>query len=116
MRIWQALALVGLCAAGAAAGVFVASEKPDGLERVLLDLGITGREQKPQPAGAETKVPASVSSMGEAGMSGERPRQAHVEALLAFFGALLVGGVLFGVGRVLRIMAVRSKSNAPRAD
>jgi hypothetical protein len=70
--LWVALLVAALAAA---VGVFVTSERPDGLERVSQDLGIAGREAPPR----------------------SRVRR----SALALVGALAVAGLAIGVGRLL---------------
>jgi len=78
--LWVALLVAAL---GAAVGVYVASDKPDGLERVSQDLGLT--------AGAD----------GGAGGAAPAPRSRARRGVLAVLGALAVAGVALGAGRLL---------------
>jgi hypothetical protein len=83
--LWVAL---GVAALGAAAGVYVTSERPDGLERVTQDLGLGGeRTGDAATARAPAEPPA--------------PRSRARRAALALVGALAVAGVALGAGRLL---------------
>lgn len=83
-----ALIFVAGIAVIAALGGLVASEDPDGLERVAADLGFEGQAeqnfQAPMPDYAVPGAPAALSG-GLAGLA----------------GALLVGGLCWGAGRLL---------------
>ena len=81
--LWVALVVAALAAA---VGVYVTSEKPDGLERVSQDLGL-GAERAPGAAGS---APAPAPSRSRARRS-----------VLALIGALAVAGVALGAGRLL---------------
>ena len=82
--LWAALVVAAL---GAAVGVYVTSDKPDGLERVTLDLGVAGERPGAASAGDPAAAPA--------------PRSRARRAVLALVGALAVAGVALGAGRLL---------------
>jgi hypothetical protein len=81
-----------VAALGAAVGVYVTSDRPDGLERVTADLGRGG---EPRAAGS---APAAKPA----------PRSRARRAALAVVGALAVAGVALGAGRLL------GRARAPR--
>ena len=95
----RALPIALLVAAlSAAVGVYVTSEKPDGLERVTADLGL----------GAD-RAPGTDAGAGGAPAAAAPPRSRSRRALLALLGALAVGGVALAAGRLLG----RRRSRAP---
>ena len=77
------VALIVACV-GAAVGVYLTSDRPDGLERVTQDLGL-GRSAA---SGAAPAAPAP-------------PRSRARRSALALLGALAVAGVALGAGRLL---------------
>jgi hypothetical protein len=79
--LWVALVVASL---GAAVGVYVTSDRPDGLERVTQDLGLGH-------AGSSGAAPAAPAP----------PRSRARRAALAVLGALAVAGVALGAGRLL---------------
>lgn len=87
-RTWRTWLVVGLVALLALVGTMVASESPDGLERVAGDLSFEHHAETvfeaPLQDYAVPSAPAPVSG-----------------PLAGVIGALLVGGLAFGAGRVL---------------
>lgn len=87
-RAWTAVGAAGI-AALALGATAVASQSPDGLERVAADLGFAGREAAVYEAPcADYEVP---------GLPG--PARGPIAGLL---GSVLVGCVAFGAGRLAR--------------
>jgi peptidoglycan/LPS O-acetylase OafA/YrhL len=80
--LWVALVIAALAAG---VGVYVTSDRPDGLERVTIDLRVG---EAPAGNAAGDGKPAA-------------PRARARRAALAVLGALAVAGVALGAGRLL---------------